>query len=99
MRPTLIEHLGAYEAFDQTKDIGVGATLDLTEETRLVGGEKSQAIDARQSVGQKLARKVEGPALYQITIDLPFGLLRQSDDLSIAGSMALWIWRVNNGVH
>src|SRR5437763_1898670 len=78
MGATLIKHLGADKSFDQPKNVRIRATLDLTEQARLFRGEKSQTIDSRQSVGHELARKVEGAALKQIAIDLPFGVLRQS---------------------
>ena len=73
----LIEHLGADESLDQPEDIGVGAALDLAEQPRLVLGEKAESIDPRKPVGQELAREVEGTALQQIAIDLPFRLLRR----------------------
>ncbi len=50
----LLEHLGADEALDQSKDVGVGSALDLAKEARFIPGKRAHAIDQRQSVRQKL---------------------------------------------
>src|SRR5262249_36304235 len=86
MLAALIEHLGADEALDQPEDVGVRAALDLAEQTRLVVGQKGQAIDLRQAVRQELARKIERAPLQQVAIDLPLGLAGRADNLSVSGS-------------
>ncbi|MNL55806.1 hypothetical protein D3C87_1792440 [compost metagenome] len=88
MGATLVEHFGTDKPLDQAKHIGIGSALNLTEQARLVRGEKGQAVDPRQAVGQEFAREIETPVLQQIAIDLPFRFLRRSDDLRVSGGVA-----------
>ena len=88
MCAALIEHLGADEALDQAEDVRIGAALDLAEQPRVVGGQERDRVHARESVGQEVAGEVELAVLQQIAVDLPFGLLRQSDNLRVAGRSA-----------
>ncbi|MNR31197.1 hypothetical protein D3C85_1486940 [compost metagenome] len=63
MGPTLIEHFGTDEAFDQTKEIRISPALNLTEQARLRPVEKGQTVDLREPIGQELAREIETPFL------------------------------------
>ena len=45
MRASLVEHLGADESLDETKDVCVGAALHLAQEPRLIIGKEFQPID------------------------------------------------------
>jgi len=63
MGPTLIEHFGTDKSLDQAKDVRIGSTLDLAEQACFGRGEKAQAVDLRESVGQELARDVESAVL------------------------------------
>ncbi len=62
LRPPPLQHLCADEAFNQAKDVGVCAPLDLAQQAGLLHREGIQAIDERQSVGQKLEREVKSAA-------------------------------------
>jgi hypothetical protein len=97
---TLLQHLGADEALDQSEDVSVGTPLDLAQHARLLGREKAESIDERESVGQELAREIKSPSAHQIALNLPLGFLRHLDAASVTGGAPrLGIQIGYNGTH
>ena len=78
-----LEDLGAYEALDQTEDVGIRASLDLRQQATLVGAEKRQPVNERQSVGQEFLGEVEFAAANHVAIDVPVDALGYLDALGV----------------
>ena len=56
---TQFQDLGIDKALDQTKDIGIGAALYLTDEPLFIGRQGCERIRQREAVGKKLVGGIE----------------------------------------
>ena len=59
------------EALDQTKDIGVGAALDLADKPLFIGRQGRERIRQRKSVRKKLVGGIEVAPPDHILVDVP----------------------------
>src|SRR5262249_11200300 len=66
-----LEDLGIDEAFNQPKDVGVCAALDLAHESLLIGRQGVERIDKRKPVRKKLLRGVEAAPADNVLIYVP----------------------------
>src|ERR1700746_653200 len=65
------QDLGIDEALDQTKDIGVGAALYLTDEPHFIGRQGRERIRQRKPVWKKLVGGIETAPPDHILVDVP----------------------------
>ena len=79
-----VEHLGGDEPLDEAEYVGVGAALNLAEQSLVVRAEEGEAIDLRQTVGQEPLGEIETPAANHVAIDVPADALGHFDGLGVA---------------
>jgi hypothetical protein len=65
------QNLGIDETLDQTKHIGVGAALYLTDEPLFVGRQRRERIRQRKPVWKKLIGGIEAAPPDHILVDVP----------------------------
>ena len=78
-----VEHLGGDEALDHSEHVGVRPALNLAQQPAVVRGEKIEAIDHRQPVGQEMPGEVEASTANHVAIDVPADALRNLDALGV----------------
>src|SRR5262245_32128988 len=66
-----LQDLGIDETLNQTKNIGVGAALDLAHEPPFSSRQSRERISERKAVGQKFLRHTETPPSDDILVDVP----------------------------
>lgn len=90
MVATDLEHLGVYEALHQTEHIGIGAALQLTETLGLLGVEKPQSVDQRQSIGEKFVIEIETAPPNNVLLYIPANSLGHFDAFGVSGRAFEW---------
>jgi hypothetical protein len=71
MIPADVHHFGANKTLNQSKNIGVGASLYLAKKALLFLIQKPQLVYLGQAVRQKLLVKVKTAAPENIMFDVP----------------------------
>jgi hypothetical protein len=63
--------LGIDEALDQSKHIGIGPALNLTDEALFIGGQRGECVGHRQRVGEKFVGGIETAPPDHVLVDVP----------------------------
>ena len=79
-----LQHLGRDEALDQAEHVGVGAALDLAQQTLLVAAEKLERAHVRQAVGQEFMREIELAPANHVALDVQAHALGDLDAAGVA---------------
>ena len=66
-----LQNLGIDKALDETKDIGVGAALDLADVPLFIGRQGRERIRQRKPVWKKLVGGIEAAPPDHILVDVP----------------------------
>src|SRR6516162_7334038 len=82
-----LQDLGVDEAFDQPKDVGVGAALNLAHEPLFVGRQGRERAGERKPVRQKFVTGIEMAAPDHIFVDIPPDPLRRRDAAGVPAAI------------